>query len=105
MRYAGTIVLLMVCLKMYAQTTDSFYSISGNVTETNGAAIPFANVGLFTSDSQIVAGVASDENGKFILKAKPGSYFLKVTFLSFQEKRVGNLVVQNRDLVLDPIIL
>ena len=67
-------------------------TITGKVTDIQGAAVPFANVALYrSSDSSLVDGTASDENGNFSITANTGTYFLKISFLTFEEKTVRNI--------------
>lgn len=61
--------------------------LSGGITDENSNPIPYASVALFVQqDSSMVTGAVSDETGVFQVTAKPGLYFVKITFLSFKEK-------------------
>lgn len=59
--------------------------------ESNGEAIPFANVVLFERDAagvekQTAHGCATDINGFFLInKVKEGSYLLKVKYVGYEE--------------------
>lgn len=80
-------------------------NISGKVIDEKQAAIPFANVALFAStDSSMVTGAVSDESGNFLVSAKPGQYYLRITFLSYEAK-VLPLTLTNADAALGNIIL
>ncbi|RAV28681.1 outer membrane beta-barrel family protein [Sinomicrobium soli] len=63
------------------------YEVRGRVTETGGAALSFVNILLLqTSDSAVVAGSSSDENGDFILEGvRRGVYLLKVSSLGYAD--------------------
>jgi len=62
--------------------------ISGIVKTKKGEPIPFASVALYDSTRQRpIFGVASDSTGHFSLSIRPGSYTLKITFLSFKSYR------------------
>ncbi|HYG04029.1 MAG TPA: outer membrane beta-barrel family protein, partial [Chryseosolibacter sp.] len=68
-------------------------------------AIPFANVAVFsTPDSSMVTGAVSDENGTFSTKVNSGQYYLRITFLSYQEKIVP-VNVTDADVALGNITL
>jgi hypothetical protein len=98
MRYLG-FILIFFYTSATAQNMASLTSIRGSVTEINNTPIPFANVTLYAStDSKLVTGVATDENGNFELKAAAGNYFLKITFLSYEEKIVKNILVSNNSI-------
>lgn len=87
-----------------APTPD--YKISGRVTDSKNFPVPFANVVLYnSSDSVFTKGTATDNDGKFEISTIPGSYYLKVSFLSFQTKMISNIKVGNQHLALNKIIL
>ena len=81
----------------YAQdeTTDNVV-ITGKLEDANKQPVLFANVAMYSSrDSALVGGIASDENGRFVIPAGQGNYFLKITYLSLDEKIVPNIIVGN----------
>jgi outer membrane receptor protein involved in Fe transport len=90
----------------FAQTNATALSISGTLQDEQKAPVPFANVVLFQqSDSVQVTGAVSDEAGKFLLKAKPGNYFIKVSVLSYADKKIPRVVVSNQDIALGTIAM
>jgi outer membrane receptor protein involved in Fe transport len=59
--------------------------------------LEFATVTLFNqSDSSLATGNITDEAGAFMIETRPGRYFAKVEFLSYQTKTIGNIDL-NRD--------
>ncbi|HZW70007.1 MAG TPA: SusC/RagA family TonB-linked outer membrane protein [Hanamia sp.] len=61
-------------------------TISGKVTDQNGNPVPFATVVIESTNT----GVASDANGKFILKANPGNKLtVSATGMKTTEVTVG----------------
>ena len=67
-------------------------SINGIVLDPDGELVPFANVALYQSqDSTLISGEATDIEGKFSIKTKPGKYYLVVSFLSLKPKTIGNI--------------
>jgi outer membrane receptor protein involved in Fe transport len=73
-----------------AQDQGSVRTITGVVNDEQQRAVPYASVALYTSgDSSLVGGSVTDESGKFLISAKQATYFLKITFLSFEEKWVA----------------
>jgi len=59
--------------------------ITGIIKTNKGEAIPYASVAVYDCTSQRpVTGEASDSTGHFSLSVQPGSYTLKITFLSFK---------------------
>jgi outer membrane receptor protein involved in Fe transport len=88
LRYTLVFIFLHACILSHAQ--DSQRSISGVVADEQQNPVPYASVGLYTSaDSTLVDGAVTDEAGKFQIISGPGAYFLKITFLSFEEKFVA----------------
>lgn len=82
------------------------YSVSGIVTESSGVLVPYANVLAFSlPDSALIDGAATDQSGAFSIDLSPGTYFLKVRFLSFEENIVSGVVVTNTPVILPAIIL
>lgn len=103
MRSALLIILFVhTCLILAGQNT---YSISGTIVEENGAPVSYANAALYNSDSTLITGAVSDDKGQFRIAAQPGRYFLRITFLSFEEQRIAGLEVTNHDLSVGRIVL
>ncbi len=89
----------------YAQDepTDNVV-ITGKLEDANKQPVLFANVAMYSSrDSALVGGIASDENGRFVIPAGQGNYFLKITYLSLDEKIVPNVIVGNAKVDLGTI--
>ncbi len=82
-------------------------TIEGTVVDERNSPVPFASIALYkeTADSTFVKGIASNEEGKFQISIKPGSYFLKVSFLSFQENIISNIIVGNDRVDVGKIML
>ena len=94
-------------LHLTAQTEDNRkYAVRGIVKDEKGKTIPYSNILLFSSsDSLQVAATASDDKGRFDLTVGPGTYFLKVSFLSYEEKLINGITVIDKDIELDPIAM
>jgi outer membrane receptor protein involved in Fe transport len=104
MKYCFVLVLILAATgSALCQDTRQ---ISGSVTDEQGTAVPFANVAVYNqADSTLAAGAVSDDLGKFQLAVKPAAYYLKVSFLSFNEKVVANVDVRQRDADVGRIVL
>lgn len=80
--------------------------IRGRVIDDARQPVPFANVALYNNaDSTIVNGAVSDDNGVFSIEAKTGKYFIKITFLSYEEKTIQNIAVNSADINLGEVTL
>lgn len=78
-------ILFALIFSVLVTNTFSQSSIKGNLKDSNGEAVAFANVALYTaSDSTMIKVEISDVDGKFKLQGIPtGNYFLKATFVGF----------------------
>lgn len=80
--------------------------LTGNIQSETGEIFPYSSVALYRKrDSSLATGAASDINGDFELKAKPGAYYMKVSFLSYQDKIVPEIRLTNEDTDLGVIRL
>jgi outer membrane receptor protein involved in Fe transport len=105
-RFFSTIFLtLTFALTALAQADDA-YVISGVVVDEDGTPVPFANAALYNrSDSVLVTGAVSTAEGAFRIPVGSGQYYLKVTFLSYEEKTIPRIDVTNADVDLGTIVL
>ena len=101
--YISLLVLLACSSNLFAQTN---FNISGNILEANNNTMPFANVLLLkASDSTLIKGTLSNENGSFLIKEVPsGSYLLLSSLVGFQSAYSQPFVL-NKDYTVEPLIL
>jgi outer membrane receptor protein involved in Fe transport len=100
--------LLVLCsgLTIGQKSTLREYKIKGVVIDSKNVPVPYANVLLYnSSDSVTTNGTTTDEGGKFEIAVTPGSYYLKVSFLSYQTKTISDIKIINNGKVLDKIVL
>jgi outer membrane receptor protein involved in Fe transport len=106
MRYLLTFLCISCFISVFAQENGRLVRIRGTVKDKAGIAVPYASVTLHQqADSSMVDGAVSDETGTFDIGAKPGTYYLKISFLSFEEKFIPSLILTMQDVVLDDIVL
>ena len=68
--------------------------VKGKVSNSQGESIPYASVALYSKrDSTLKTGGATDDNGQFEIKTRPGLYFVKINFLSYEEKIIDRVKV------------
>ena len=75
----STILTLLLATSAFAQTT-----ISGKVQDEQSAPIAYATVSVLRSDSSLVTGAITDDDGAFALSTSTGNYILQVSFVGYQ---------------------
>ena len=97
------IVILFVLSSAIVVQAQEKFKIIGLIVDEENTPVPFGNVGVFTkSDSSLVAGAASNEQGNFELAVVPGDYYTRITYVSYQPQFIP-VTVRNRDVNLGVI--
>lgn len=108
----GLRLVFAICLTVlasamcFAQGTRG--TISGEVTDQNGAAVPGATVKLVNlARKQEVRTATTNDNGAYqIPEVDPASYEVVITATGFSEAHISNVTVEpNRNVRLDPVQL
>ena len=88
MKYSWLLMMMLtLAFPCLSQENGGSMTITGIVKDETNNAVPYASVALHLQrDSSLVGGAVSDDQGKFQIKTEPGNYFLKISFLSFEEK-------------------
>lgn len=95
-------ILLSVVFLTIIKPLSAQHTLSGGVQDSNNAAVPFANVAVMTvGDSSITAGSVTDDRGRFSIPINPGTYHVRITFLSFEEKWISSVKVPENDNDID----
>jgi outer membrane receptor protein involved in Fe transport len=100
--------LLVACsgLTIAQKVHINEYKIKGVVIDSKNVPVPFANVLLYNSQDSISAkGTTTDDEGKFEIPSIPGSYYLKISFLSYITKTISDVKLISSGIVLDKIVL
>lgn len=95
-------MLLVFPAWLSAQTdgADTFF-LRGVLMDEQNKPIPFGNIVLYQyPDSTLVNGVHTNESGRFDLPAKPGTYYLKLSMISYHDRIIPDIRVINQDLSL-----
>lgn len=81
--------ILFICLISISKigfSIDDKTTVSGQIVDASSQALAYASiVFLNPTDSSVITGVASDDEGKFSIKVDQREYLLKVSFLSYLE--------------------
>lgn len=103
--YSLFLLLLLAPLIVTGQSPTGKGIIKGKVVDKElNSVVEYANAVLYNiSDSTIVTGAISDQQGKFIIKSIPdGKYYLQVNFVGYKSKTINQLMLKpgnrNQDL-------
>ena len=81
-------------------------SLTGIVLDEQERPIPYAAIALYKlPDSNMVRGVATEENGRFKINARKGKFYAEVSFLSYKNKIISNIIIGNNDIDLGQVQL
>ena len=111
-------ILLLIVSVFTALTIQAQHKVTGSVIDNqSGETIPMATVKLLKTDSTMVKGVLSDEDGNFTLEAPSnGTYIVQITSVGYKPytKRVsvsgkdvamGNLSVKTDAIILEETVV
>lgn len=91
-------LLISLFYSSQSQENGRSHRITGTVSDDQNNPVPYASVALYGADSTLVGGSVSDDDGKFVITADAGEYYLEITFLSFEEKKIPVLLTEPIDL-------
>ena len=93
------LIFLIVILALAAANAFAarIYPAEGRVVDEQGQAVEYATVVLLKGSDQ-VAGMATDDTGRFVLKVHSGEYTLSVQYLGFDPVVRQVRVEENNDL-------
>ncbi len=83
-----TTILLLLSIQLSAQNFITGKIIDGEFNEP----LPFANILIKSnSDESTIAGTTSDFDGNYFIEVADGLYYLEVSFVGYETKRVNDL--------------
>ena len=89
MRLSLLVTLFIYSLGLFSQDI----TISGKIID-NASSDPleYATVSVLNeNDSSLATGGITDGDGKFKVKTKPGNYFLRIQFVTYQTREIGGI--------------
>ncbi|RKF02708.1 outer membrane receptor protein involved in Fe transport [Tenacibaculum lutimaris] len=94
------LIILLISFTTFAQRSGSKITLSGKVIETNSKQpLEYATLVLTNTSTQQVVGGVTDANGNFSIDATSGTYAVKVEFIGFKSKSLGNhTLTENKNL-------
>lgn len=96
-RLCTFLIIVLTSFSLQAQ-------ITGQVFDPEGAPLPMVNVVLL-ENGEFVNGLAADIDGRFSLKAKPGKYQLRLSYVGMRDDTLNIQVPQNAKLDLGAITM
>jgi hypothetical protein len=88
-------VISILALASFVLAQSNNASITGEITDPNGAVIAGANVALKSKDTQQVSNFVSDANGFYNFRnVLPGNYQLTIAAQGFGEYVQDNILVR-----------
>ena len=105
-------LLLVLCLALCLETSPCAaqdldnVTISGHVTDQNGAVIPGATVTATLIATKVERTVVADDNGQYkLIQLPPGSYIVKAVFTNFAAEEKTDLnTIAGQNVKLDFIL-
>ncbi len=82
---------------------DGKLLISGTVLDEKKQPIPYATAAAYDADSTLVAGAVSSDEGSFEIAIEPGEYFIKITFIGYEEQIIPGVSVKDSNVSLGSI--
>lgn len=86
-------LLLLLCASMSAAV------ITGHVEDSNGQAIPFVTISLLTSDSTLITGTITDDNGDFKLTATTKVAIVRASYMGYETQCI-DMTEQNENILI-----
>jgi iron complex outermembrane receptor protein len=85
-RFTCTLAIMMFALVAFPAAAQQNGTITGTITtEEDGAVLPGANVVALSDDGSIVAGAATDMDGRYSFSVAPGAYTVRARYVGFQD--------------------
>lgn len=104
MKYCISILFLFFLLFSGYSQKGATYSLFGQVLDDKGDGLPYVAVAFYNAkDSTYIKGGATGMNGRFSVQIPSGNYYVKISFLSFTDRTINNIIVTDKDVDLKKI--
>ncbi len=82
--------LLLICLFLLVAPMVCYCDeIRGNVVSDHGEVMPFVTISLLDTDSTLLDGTITDEEGKYVLQVPDKSYILQASYVGYRSAYGG----------------
>lgn len=108
MRILFTILFALASLTAWSQPQGrpEGPGVAGRIVDKDNNPIPYVTVALYSlPDSTLTDGTTTNERGGFFLSTKPGSYYIKASFLSYGEYQSDVITVESQPVFAGSISL
>ena len=96
-------ILMLSCFSTCLYGQDGKLLISGTVLDEKKQPIPYATAAAYGGDSTLVAGAVSSDEGSFEIAIEPGEYYIKITFIGYEEQIIPGVSVKDFNVSLGSI--
>ncbi|WP_417785188.1 TonB-dependent receptor domain-containing protein [Tenacibaculum sp.] len=91
MKKITLLIILLISFTAVAQRPASKVTLTGKVLETSSKQpLEYATLVLTNTSTQQIIGGVTDANGSFSIDASSGTYDIKIEFIGFKTKSLGN---------------
>lgn len=77
--------------------------LTGKVVDSNNnIPVEYANIAVYSKEGSLITGGITDSQGAFTIKdLKPGEYFIVAKFIGYDELKIENLLINQRERTAD----
>jgi len=106
MKYLSLLFIFAYITAFAQDNSEVGPAITGSIMDQQKNPVPFGSVAVHSAeDSTLVTGGVSDDQGKFSIPVNPGEYFVKVSFLSYNEEVIPSITISNSTVSLGVVTL
>ena len=87
----------------YAQGGKSV--VKGQIIDPSRNPVEYGTISVFSSDSSLVTGAITDNQGKYTLEVPRGKYYMQVQFLGYKTLIIDEIIADQKLVELAPIVL
>ncbi|MEP2131923.1 MAG: TonB-dependent receptor [Algoriphagus sp.] len=85
---------ILLCYDSYALQLDKRGVISGVIVENgSNSPLPFASIGIYTTQDSLIGGGLSNEDGRFQIDIEEGQYYAIIEFMGYEPHKTEILTI------------
>ncbi|MEP2294849.1 TonB-dependent receptor plug domain-containing protein, partial [Algoriphagus sp.] len=91
---APFLLSILLCYDSYALQLDKRGVISGVIVENgSNSPLPFASIGIYTTQDSLIGGGLSNEDGRFQIDIEEGQYYAIIEFMGYEPHKTEILTI------------